>query len=164
MTPVIDRLIDDFEARRLSRRDLVTALIALAAAPVARAAPVQPVVKADTLNHVSLAVADVERSARFYQELLGLEVVSRPGNGGVNLGLGSGFLGIYALPQPGQVHHFCLGVEDYDADRLSARLGEAGVRTVVDRDPANRTSGGDQVYLPDPDGIIVQLGPNGYQG
>ena len=36
--------------------------------------------------------------------------------------------------------------------------------TVVDRNPANRTSGGDQLYFTDPDGTRVQLSANGYQG
>jgi catechol 2,3-dioxygenase-like lactoylglutathione lyase family enzyme len=121
-------------------------------------------VHAETLNHVSLAVSDVQRSAEFYQGLLGLEEVSRPGNGGINLGLGGGFLGLYALPEPGRVHHFCLGVDDFDADRVAESLREEGVEARIDRDPRNRTSGGDQLYFSDPDGTIVQLGRNGYQG
>jgi hypothetical protein len=60
-----------------------------------------------------------ERSADFYGKLLGLEVVSRPGNGG---------------------------------------------KPSVDRNPANRTSDGDQWYLADPDGTRVQVSANGYQG
>ena len=34
----------------------------------------------------------------------------------------------------------------------------------VDRNPANRTSGGDQLYFTDPDNTRVQLSANGYQG
>jgi hypothetical protein len=39
-----------------------------------------------------------------------------------------------------------------------------GVRATVDRNLANRTSGGDQLYFNGPDNCRVQLGPNGYQG
>ena len=39
-----------------------------------------------------------------------------------------------------------------------------GVKPSVDRNPANRTSGGDQLYFTDPDNTRVQLGANGYQG
>jgi catechol 2,3-dioxygenase-like lactoylglutathione lyase family enzyme len=107
----------------------------------------------------------VERSAAFYQELLGLDVVSRPGNGGINLGLGDGFLGIYSIQgSVGQAHHVCLGVDDYDPDAIAARLQAVRLEPRVDRNPNNRTSGGDQLYFNDPDGAIIQLSANGYQG
>jgi glyoxylase I family protein len=166
MQNTIEHLIDSFEARTLSRRELVSALTAIAAGVAAPAAAqqVSQAAQGQTLNHVSLAVADVERSAAFYSRLLGLKEVSRPGNGGINLGLGNGFLGLYKLPNPGTVHHFCIGVDDYDADRLAARLRDTGLKPTVDRNPANRTSGGDQLYFTDPDNTRVQLGANGYQG
>ncbi len=164
MLDAIDRLVGQFERRRLTRRQLVTALAALAAAPARATAQTGAVAHGRTLNHISLAVRDVERSADFYGMLLDLRVVSRPGNGGINLGLSDGFLGLYALPNPGQPHHFCIGVDDYDPDRLAARLAERGIEARVDRNPANRTSGGDQLYLNDPDGTRVQLSANGYQG
>jgi catechol 2,3-dioxygenase-like lactoylglutathione lyase family enzyme len=172
MTTAVDDLVQEFAERRLSRRELVVALTALFAAGGSKvaaetsqaAAQTNQVVGADSLNHVSLAVTDVERSAEFYQTLLGLEVVSRPGNGGINLGLGSSFLGLYSLPEPGRVHHFCMGVDDFDADRLAASLGEVGLQASVDNNPRNRTSGGAQLYFSDPDGTLVQLSENGYQG
>jgi catechol 2,3-dioxygenase-like lactoylglutathione lyase family enzyme len=164
MTNAIDSLVDQFERRTLSRRELVTALAALVAAPQSAEAQTAPVAQGRTLNHISIAVSNVERSAEFYSRLLGLKVVSRPGNGGINLGLSDGFLGLYALPNPGQPHHFCIGVDDYDPDRLAGRLKEAGVEARVDRNPANRTTGGDQLYFNDPDNTRVQLSANGYQG
>ena len=81
---------------------------------------------------MSIAVTDVERSADFYSKLLGLKVVSRPGNGGVNLGLGTSFLGVYKLANPGTVNHFCIGVDDYEADKIAARLREMGLKPSVD--------------------------------
>lgn len=165
MLAAVDRLIRAFEDRRLTRRELVGAVAALAATGSSGlTAQTRRAVRAETLNHVSLAVSDVETSAEFYRTLLGLEVVSRPGNGGINLGLGPSFLGLYALPEPGRVHHFCLGIDDFDADRTSAALAEAGVESRIDRNPQNRTTGGDQLYFSDPDGTVVQLGQNGYQG
>ena len=165
MISTVEDLVDRFTARQLTRRELVaslTALIAGAAAP----ASAQPAVVAQgrTLNHSSLAVADVERAAGFYSKLLDLKVVSRPGNGGINLGLGTSFLGVYKIQDPGRVHHVCIGVDDYDPDRIASRLKEQGVQATVDRKPANRTSGGDQLYFTDPDGTRVQLSANGYQG
>jgi len=166
MHPTIDDLVEQFEARRLTRRELVaslTALVAGAASPAAQS-PSAAVAQGGSLNHVSLPVTDVERSAAFYAGILGLKVVSRPGNGGINLGLGTSFLGLYKLPDPGRAHHFCIGVDDYDPERIAARLRERGLQATVDRNPANRTSGGDQLYFADPDNTRVQLSANGYQG
>ena len=167
--PTIDSLIDAFESRRLSRRELVASLTALVAGSGARAsaqspAPLGQAAQGRTLNHASLAVSDVAAAADFYSRVLGLKVVSRPGNGGINLGLGDGFLGVYKLANPGTVNHICIGVDDFDPERIAARLKEMGVSATIDRNPANRTSGGDQLYFSGPDNCRVQLGANGYQG
>lgn len=167
MTAHIEALVRDLEERRITRRELVVALLALVAGPGSASGQQQVarVAQARTLNHVSIGVSDVERSAEFYQALLGLDVVSRPGNGGINLGLGDGFLGLYAIPSSvGRAHHFCLGVDEYDPDEIAERLAGVGIEANVDRNPANRTSGGDQLYFNDPDGAVVQLSASGYQG
>jgi catechol 2,3-dioxygenase-like lactoylglutathione lyase family enzyme len=168
MRAAIDDLVQQFETRRLTRRELVASLTAMvtgaAAGASAQTTAASAVAQGRTINHVSLAVADVEKSAAFYAKLLGLTEVSRPGNGGINLGLGTSFLGVYKIPQPGRVHHFCLGVDDYDPEKIAARLKQQGIEPTIDRNPANRTSGGDQLYFNDPDGARVQLGANGYQG
>jgi len=166
----IDSLLDAFESRRLSRRELVaslTTLIAVAGVTPAGAqgpAPVAQAAQGRTLNHASLAVSDVAAAADFYSRLLGLKVVSRPGNGGINLGLGDGFLGVYKLQNPGTVNHICIGVDDFDPERIAARLKEMGINATIDRNPTNRTSGGDQLYFNGPDNCRIQLGANGYQG
>jgi len=161
----IDSLVGQFEQKRLTRRELVTALtLMLGGAATPATAQSAAVAQGRTLNHASLAVSDVEKSATFYGKLLGLKEVSRPGNGGINLGLGSSFLGVYKIQEPGRVHHVCIGVDDYDPERIAARLKEQGVQATVDRNPANRTSGGDQLYFIDPDGTRMQLSANGYQG
>jgi catechol 2,3-dioxygenase-like lactoylglutathione lyase family enzyme len=165
----IEGLVDKFEARAMSRRELVAALTGLLAAAssttaAAQDAAVTKVAQGRTINHVSMAVTDVEKSAAFYKALLGLKEVSRPGNGGINLGLSDGFLGLYKLPNPGTVNHFCIGVDDFDPDKMADKLKAQGIAATVDRNPANRTSGGDQLYFTDPDKTRVQLGSNGYQG
>jgi catechol 2,3-dioxygenase-like lactoylglutathione lyase family enzyme len=160
----VEQLVDGFVAGRLTRRDLITSVTALVAGAARPALAQTSVAKGKTLNHVSLAVSDVDKAAAFYSKILDLQVVSRPGNGGINLGLGTSFLGVYKLSNPGTVNHCCIGVDDYDAERLAAKLQEQGIRATVDRNPANRTSGGDQLYFVDPDGLRVQLASNGYQG
>src|SRR6476469_2568412 len=156
MRATIEHLVEQFESRTLSRRGLVASLSAIVAAATAttaeaQSAPPSMLVQGRSLNHASLAVTDVEKAAEFYGTLLGAKVVSRPGNGGINLGLGDGFLGLYKLANPGTVNHFCIGVDDFDPDKMADRLKAQGIQATVDRNPANRTSGGDQLYFTDPD-------------
>jgi len=171
MDAAIEDLVGRFERRALSRRGLIQALTALVAGASATAAAqsaqlpaVAQAAQGRTLNHVSLAVTDVERSAQFYSKLLGLKEVSRPGNGGINLGLGTSFIGMYKLANPGTVNHCCIGVDDFDPEKIAAKLKDMGVTATIDRNPRNRTSGGDQLYFMDPDNTRVQLSANGYQG
>lgn len=162
----IEQALAQFENKTLSRRQLIASLLAIAAGgSYVSAQNAVPVAKGRSMNHVSLSVADVERSAEFYNRVLGLEVISRPANGGINMGLGDeSFLGLYNLANPGGMHHMCIGVDGYDADSLAERLKGHGITANVNRDPANRTSGGDQLYFSDPDGILVQLAQHGYLG
>lgn len=165
----IEKIVSEFEEKKLSRRELIAALVAasgaMAVAPGVLAQAPAPVAIGRSMNHVSLSVTDVARSAEFYQRVLGMEIISRPANGGLNMGLGDeSFLGLYNLPNPGGMHHMCIGVDDYDADILAEKLVAHGIEARVNRDPANRTSGGDQLYFNDPDGISVQLAQHGYLG
>ena len=165
----IEELVSQYDNNKLTRRELVTSLLAAAGAmSLARPGLAQtqaPVAVGRSMNHLSLSVSDVNRSADFYRRVLGMEIISRPANGGLNLGLGNeSFLGLYNIAGTRGMHHLCIGVEDYDADRLNARLAAHGIQGNVNRDPANRTSGGDQLYFPDPDGNLVQLAQHGYLG
>ena len=135
-----------------------------AASSSAQTATVTQVAQGRSLNHASLAVSDVEKAVEFYGTLLGAKVVSRPGNGGINLGLGDGFLGLYKLANPGTVNHICVGVDNFDADRMADKCKQMGITATVDRNPANRTSGGDQLYIQAFDNHRLQIGPHGYQG
>jgi len=170
MSAAIESLVEQFETRKLSRRQLVASLAALvasatrASAQAPAGATVSTLAQGRSLNHASLAVTDVEKAAEFYGTLLNAKVVSRPGNGGINLGLGDGFLGLYKLANPGSINHICVGVDNFDADRLAAKCKEMGITATVDRSPANRTSGGDQLYIQAFDNHRLQIGPHGYQG
>ena len=65
---------------------------------------------------------------------------------------------------PGRVSHICVGVDNFDADRLAAKCKDMGIGARVDRNAANRTSGGDQLYIDAFDGHRLQLAAHGYQG
>tara|TARA_R110002073_G_scaffold231687_2_gene392780 strand:- start:984 stop:1499 length:516 start_codon:yes stop_codon:yes gene_type:complete len=164
----IENLINKFEQKKMTRRELVSSLLAATAVSSMSSLSAQnvaPVAIGRSMNHVSLSVNDVNRSADFYNRVLGMEIISRPANGGLNMGLGNeSFLGLYNLPNPGGMHHMCIGVDDYNPDALAEKLQGHGIDADVNRDPANRTSGGDQLYFNDPDGIRVQLAQHGYLG
>lgn len=168
MSQQLDRLLDDYDEKKISRRELMALLLATgtaAATGSTRAQTVEPVAIGRSMNHVSLSVADVNRSADFYNRVLGMEIISRPANGGLNMGLGNeSFLGLYQFANPGSMHHLCIGVDNYNADVMAERLQDHGIEGRVNRDPANRTSGGDQLYFSDPDGITLQLAQHGYLG
>jgi len=152
MHEAVDSLIGRYEAGSMSRRELVTVLAALAAAPsIGRAQA--PALSAATLNHASLIVSDLDRSVTFYQRTFGLPVKSTQ-QGGVNLAVGDAFLGIYqgganAMPH---INHFCFGIRGFDAARTVAALEAQGLRA-----ESRERDGVTQVYTADPDGLRVQL-------
>jgi catechol 2,3-dioxygenase-like lactoylglutathione lyase family enzyme len=159
MTRAVDSLLTRYETGTISRRDLVAALTALAAAPTALHAQSE-VLRARTLNHVSLIVSNLERSVEFYQRHFGLEVKSRQ-DGGVNLAVGDAFVGIYqggpnATPH---INHFCFGLDGFDAARTVRALTDAGLQA-----EARTRDGVPQVYCADPDNLRVQLQDTSFCG
>lgn len=154
----IDTLVTAFESGRLSRRQLVqglSALVAAATAP-APAAAQAPAIPALSLNHVSLAVNDPEASKQFFQKTFGMPVVSTQGTG-INLALGTSFLGLYKMPNPGRVDHVCLGVANYEVNAMAAKLEAQGIKATIRKDKP-------EVYFTDPDGIRFQLEDKDYRG
>lgn len=103
------------------------------------------------LNHLTLAVADLERSFAFYKDLLGF----RPAalwHTGAYLSLGELWLCLSldgkraASPEPDYTH-YAFGIAQGDFATFRARLLEAGVA-----EWRRNTSEGDSFYFLDPDG------------
>lgn len=153
----IDTLVSAFESGRLSRRQLVQGLAAMVAASAPAAAEAQtPPIPALSLNHVSLAVTDPEASKQFFQKTFGMPVASTQGTG-INLSLGTSFLGLYKMPNPGRVDHVCLGVANYEVNAMAAKLEAQGIKATIRKDKP-------EVYFNDPDGIRFQLENKDYRG
>jgi lactoylglutathione lyase len=142
--------------------------------------------RVDGVSHFGIQVADLERSVRFYGDVLGLELVTRwvrdqeyiqelVGYPGVALHVAvfrlpasETFLEILeyrhverrpvdpATANPGTAH-LCLYVDNLQ--ELHGRLEHAGVRFVsgVKTPNVGPNSGGRVVYMLDPDGIRVEL-------
>lgn len=153
----IDTLVTAFERGAVSRRQLVQALAAMVAAgSTAPAAAQTPAIPALSLNHVSLAVNDPEASKQFFQKTFGMPVVSTQGTG-INLALGTSFLGLYKMPNPGRVDHVCFGVDNYEVNAMAAKLEAQGIKATIRKDKP-------EVYFTDPDGIRFQLENKDYRG
>ena len=120
----------------------------------------------NALNHVALAVTDMDKTLHFYQ-LLGLEVLRTSGpntEGGRSAVLKVGGQEINVFHSPGLVsidrenpigvHHFCLNMEADSIDDLIADLRQAGID--IFRGPVERRDG-TSVFVHDPDGVHVEL-------
>jgi catechol 2,3-dioxygenase-like lactoylglutathione lyase family enzyme len=152
MNPSVESLLTHYESGRMSRRDLVALLTALAAAPLPAAAQ-GAALKAATLNHASLIVSNLDRSVAFYRGAFGLDVKSTQ-QGGVNLAVGDAFLGIYqggptATPH---INHICFGLRDFDPAGTVAALQAQGLPA-----ESRERDGVTQVYTADPDNLRIQL-------
>jgi catechol 2,3-dioxygenase-like lactoylglutathione lyase family enzyme len=162
----------------ISRRSLLLSVPALAAASHASGQTANSPIPVRGINHVTLLVSDVKRSVDFYQGLFGMPVISRQG-AATNLRIGNGpqFLGVAPSgANPPKIDHFCLGVENFDVDRLVGILGRYGVtpsdtagpmRARVRKrgaDAGGASEGTPELYFGDPDGITVQLQDPRYCG
>src|SRR5499433_4102565 len=102
MEHVISGLLQDFEAGKLTRRQLIQALaLGVAAGPAALAAAQKPAEassipppgapapwKTVWLDHISYAVSDYRKSTAFYRDLMGWEVRTDQGERQATLKIG----------------------------------------------------------------------------
>ena len=117
------------------------------------------------LDHVGLTVTDMDRSLRFYCEVLGLELLRRSARraGGLAsavLKVGDQEINVFSDPAFTPVRldgnvagldHFCLEVESATIDDLE---GAAGVE--IAKGPVQRRDG-TSLFVSDPDGCRVEL-------
>ena len=160
MSESFDNLLAQYENGTLSRRQLLVAMAMLSVPTTSRAQP--GAVRARSLNHVNVGVADVDRSEAFYRRLLGFPprhyivggayALDFPDGGLISLcpTQGGNCSLIAADAVPGQIDHFGVGIENFNAERVAGELEAAGVEGV-------RQAGPTSVLVPDPDGVIVQL-------
>src|SRR5215831_8034535 len=115
--------------------------------------PVQSLFRPVGLNHVTLQVANLERATKFYESLFGPFFDQRARSTTFRLGMGLLALINYDV-NPVGVDHFCVSVEGYEPDAVSEKLKQNGI-------PSQRLYQPNQVFVRDPDGILVQLtGPD----
>jgi catechol 2,3-dioxygenase-like lactoylglutathione lyase family enzyme len=152
----IEALVDAFERGRISRRQLVARLgAAVAAAAGARRLLAQDepesTFEATGIDHVALAVTDVNRSRDFYLKHLGLSVMRQSGDDSCFLRCGKDFLALFRHEKPG-LHHYCYAIRKYSPAEAVKRAEAGGL------DPRRH---GNRVYFDDPDGLTVQVAAGG---
>ncbi|WP_328520579.1 VOC family protein [Kribbella sp. NBC_00359] len=117
------------------------------------------------LHHTALLSADVERTVKFYQEVLGFpltEIIENRDYQGSNhffFDIGNGnllaffdFPGLDLGPYAevlGGLHHLAISVEPAQWERLKHNLDEAGVEYMEES--------GTSIYFRDPDGARIEL-------
>ena len=190
----IDRLMTAVEIGQVSRRIFLGSLAALAgcgpdggtstparstSAP-APPTPVQtvPPIPVRAINHMTLSVSDPALTLAWYQGLFGMPVAARQaetvvlrvGDGPQFMALGGG-----ASDTP-RITHLCLAVDNFDTDRLVRILGENGVAASGASGPmqsrvrmrgeefGGAPAGTPELYVGDPDGVVVQLQDSSYCG
>ena len=185
MRDTIDELVTAYDDKRISRRELIGALLmASASAPLtAGAAQEKPAVnltgtpppnnalfRGRIVNHVTLRVKDVEASRRFYQELLGASVLldgrTSEQAGAIDLLLGDSFVTVSGGRGAPGIDHFAIGLDpwpgaDRALDMVQKRFPKSEPRANQNR--ISKAAETRSVMLTDPNGISVQLGSVKYQ-
>jgi catechol 2,3-dioxygenase-like lactoylglutathione lyase family enzyme len=162
MIEMIERMLDEMERGKLTRRQFAVSLATLAAsafaAPVAVADRQRPTgFHAVSLNHVTVRVPDLHRTSQFYQEFFGMPLRQQSATVHI-LGVGNSFFGIeQGQSQTATVDHYDFGIADFKADEVRARLSELGLKF------SDKTSK-ESFKFYDPDGFQVQVNGPDYVG
>ena len=104
------------------------------------------------LDHLALAVDDTEKSVHFYVRVFGSTVMKEKTNPRHYVQLGPNYVAMAPAGQgqPSQtINHFGLGIVDFDIARTKRALDQMGIQY--------REATGVGLFVPDPDGTLVQL-------
>jgi len=147
---LISNLLKRYECGALTRRELIQGLAMLSVAGGAASGATSGFA-ASTINHVSIQVSDIKRSAEFYMRAFALpkRVAANPST--IRLGVSPSHLTLRQDKDSGLVDHFCLGVDKFNRGSVIRDLKERGVTPEPDE------KGPQGFHVKDPDGFRVQL-------
>jgi len=180
MERIISGLLQDFEAGKLTRRQLIQALaLGMTAGPAALAAEREPAEQSSIpptrspapwktvwLDHISYVVSDYRRSTAFYRDLMGWEIVHNDGQkqctmkvgnvGGIIIRNRTGYEGAAGSANQttasGLIDHISWGVEPWDTAKVKAELERRGLAPEPDMDGKFQS-----FHVRDPDGWDLQI-------
>ena len=152
MDTIIADLVKRFEVGGLTRRQLIqglSMLMAATASPPASAAQTGGLQGAG-IDHVSVLVDDLQRSAAFYQSVFGMAALSedKP-NQILRLGVKQTIVSLRHEAPAGVVDHFAIRVENFNREAVTQQLGSLGLT------PQQNVEFG--FHIKDPDGVVVQI-------
>ena len=150
MEAIINDLIHRFERGGLTRRQLIQGLSALVAAGAAPAVAQESALRGTGVDHVSVLVSDMPRSAAFYQTIFGFTALSedKP-NKILRLGMKRAVVSLRQEPPAGLVDHFAITVDNFNRERVTTQLKPHGLT------PQENIQFG--FHIKDPDGAVVQI-------
>jgi catechol 2,3-dioxygenase-like lactoylglutathione lyase family enzyme len=152
MEPIVADLVGRFERGALTRRQLIQALSMLVSVPAAAidASAQAPGLQGTGIDHVSVLVTDMQRSAAFYQRVFGMTQVSedKP-NQILRLGNQRTIVSLRHEGPAGIVDHFAIKVDNFERDKVTELLKPHGLT------PQNNIQFG--FHIKDPDGAVVQI-------
>jgi catechol 2,3-dioxygenase-like lactoylglutathione lyase family enzyme len=152
MESIVGDLVRRFERGALTRRQLIQGLSALvASAGASPAAGAQDgSLRGTGIDHTSILVTDLQRSAAFYQRIFGLTPVSedKP-NRILRLGTNRTIVSLRYEGPSGITDHFAISVENFNREAVTEQLKQQGLT------PAQNVQFG--FHIKDPDGVVVQI-------
>ena len=152
MESIVDDLVRRFERGALTRRQVVQGLLTLVAgAGTSHAEAAQAgSLRGTGIDHVSILVTDLQRSAAFYQRVFGMTPVSedKP-NQILRLGTNRTIVSLRHEGPSGIIDHFAISVENFNRDAVTEQLKQHGLT------PAQNVQFG--FHVTDPDGVVVQV-------
>jgi catechol 2,3-dioxygenase-like lactoylglutathione lyase family enzyme len=186
MEMVVDRLLKDYEAGKMTRRQLIRglAMASLAAAAPFGAASAQETAAAPGpsgyktigVDHISYQVADYKATRDFYASLMGMEVTDDNGTNQCFLHFGDhgAFMiprnrraprgnpggvsaGTSPAPPRGLVDHIAFKIEPWETDKVEAELKRRGLTPRLDTGGASGPPNWASFHVTDPDGFDLQI-------
>ena len=130
---------------RITRRDIV-----LGAAAVSLARAEGGLLRATRVDHVALAVSDIDKAMGFYRRLFGNEVLKDGRTPRRYLRLGPCYMAIAPAPagEAKRIDHFGIGIENFNTPDMKNTLEKAGLKV-------RESNVG--LFVTDPDGTSVQI-------
>jgi len=149
MEAIISNLLTRYEKGSLSRRELISGLAVMAASGTA-AAEEQVDFKTADIDHISIQVADLQRSIDFYRKIFDFSVISHDQQLGItHLGNTKMLISLNQQSPAGIVDHFAIGIPNFSKDTAARYLTQRGATPLNDRYAG--------LHVKDPDGINVQI-------